>query len=101
LKSGTVFLTAPAGATWPAFSFLGSGSDEGKMIRPAYMISEEQFAKNLSAAGPGATLGISRVNPKNPKNRASETPSRSLGTPHDVPPARHPKDIPATMKVNL
>lgn len=53
-------------------------------VRSAHTLRDDQFKERLTAAGPGAMLGVSRVNPK---NKALETPSRSLGTPHDVPPA--------------
>lgn len=53
-------------------------------VKSAHTLRETQFHERLAAAGPGATLGVSRVNPK---NRHSETPSRSLGTSPGVPPA--------------
>lgn len=53
-------------------------------VRSAHTLTEDQFQQKLKTAGPDATLGISRVNPK---NRASETPSRSLDASHDAPPA--------------
>jgi len=70
-------------------------------VRSAHTISEEQFQQKLKTAGPDAILGVSRVNPKNLRNRVSETPSRLLGASHDVPPAVIQRLFPESPKVKL
>lgn len=62
---------------------------------PEQATREAQARKNMMAAGPGAKPAISRVNPAEP-----ETPSRSLGSPHDEPPSSQETQQPASGNVN-
>lgn len=57
-------------------------------VRSAHTLREEQFQKRLKAAGPGATLGVSRVDsPGKSGPHQAKTPSRSLRASHGAPPA--------------
>ncbi len=51
-------------------------------VRSAHTLTDQQMAAKRIAAGPGATLGVSRVDPK----AGQETPSRSLDTSRNAPP---------------
>ena len=47
-----------------------------------YPLSDRQFREGVKATGPGAALGVSRVD-----SHEAKTPSRSLGATHAAPPA--------------